>query len=151
MQSSSSLFPLLCGLQSLESGGNVGMGQTPNRTPSEHPNPTTQIGSKMGGEFTYPPKWDPQTVFTTTMCAAAPCSPFRMRSARLEPQVDATCRGLRAELCLETQVSCADVAVVVKTSGIPFWGIGGEFTTHFRTYFSGDWDVHWGYDLDFDP
>ena len=19
----------------------------------------------------------------------------------------------------------------------------GEFTTHFRTYFSGDWDVHW--------
>ena len=20
----------------------------------------------------------------------------------------------------------------------------GEFTTHFRTYFSGDWDVHWG-------
>ena len=27
----------------------------------------------------------------------------------------------------------------------------GEFTTHFRTYFSGDWDVHWGYDLGFDP
>ena len=27
----------------------------------------------------------------------------------------------------------------------------GEFTTHLRTYFSGDWDVHWGYDLDFDP
>ena len=27
----------------------------------------------------------------------------------------------------------------------------GEFTTHFRTYFSGDWDVHWGYNLDFDP
>ena len=21
----------------------------------------------------------------------------------------------------------------------------GEFTTHFRTYFSGDWDVHWDY------
>ena len=21
----------------------------------------------------------------------------------------------------------------------------GEFTTHFRTYFRGDWDVHWGY------
>ena len=29
----------------------------------------------------------------------------------------------------------------------------GEFTTQFRTYFS-DWiksDVHWGYDLAFDP
>ena len=28
--------------------------QNPNRTPSEHPNPTTKIGSKMGGEFTNP-------------------------------------------------------------------------------------------------
>ena len=26
----------------------------------------------------------------------------------------------------------------------------GEFT-HFRTNFSGDWDVHWGYNLGFDP
>ena len=41
------------------------------------------------------------------------------------------------------------MAVVVKTNGIPFWLVG-EFTTHFRTYFSGDWDVHRGYDLDFD-
>ena len=30
------------------------MGQKPNRTPGEHTNPTTKIGSKMGGEFTYP-------------------------------------------------------------------------------------------------
>ena len=28
------------------------------------------------------------------------------------------------------------MAVVVKTNGIPFWLVG-EFTTHFRTYFSG--------------
>ena len=27
----------------------------------------------------------------------------------------------------------------------------GEFPTHFRTYFSGDWHVHWGCDLGFDP
>ena len=32
----------------------------------------------------------------------------------------------------------------VSTNGIPFWLVG-EFTTHFRTCFSGDWDVHWGY------
>ena len=31
----------------------------------------------------------------------------------------------------------------VKTNGIPFWAF--RCTTHFRTYFSGDWDVHWGY------
>ena len=31
---------------------------------------------------------------------------------------------------------------------VPFWD---RSTTHFRTYFSGDWDVHWGYDLGFDP
>ena len=30
---------------------------------------------------------------------------------------------------------------------VPFWG---RCTTHFRTYFSGGWDVHRGYDLDFD-
>ena len=29
-------------------------------------------------------------------------------------------------------------------SGIPFSGFS-------VAYFSGDWDVHWGYDLDFDP
>ena len=38
--------------------------------------------------------------------------------------------------------------LLVKTNGIPFWG---RCTTHVRTYFSGDWDIHWGYDLDFDP
>ena len=32
----------------------------------------------------------------------------------------------------------------VKTNGIPFWG---RCTTHFRTYFSGDWNVHWGYGI----
>ena len=30
--------------------------------------------------------------------------------------------------------------------GIPFWLVG-EFTTHFRAYFSGDWDVRWGYGI----
>ena len=40
------------------------------------------------------------------------------------------------------------MAVVVKTNGII---LVGRCTTHFRTYFSGDWDVYWGYDLDFDP
>ena len=38
----------------------------------------------------------------------------------------------------------------VKTNGNYYLGVG-EFATHFRTYFSGDWDVHWGYDLGFDP
>ena len=32
----------------------LAMGQNPNRTPSEHANPTTTRGTKMGGEFTYP-------------------------------------------------------------------------------------------------
>ena len=40
------------------------------------------------------------------------------------------------------------MAVIIKTSGIPFWG---RCTSLSRTYLSGDWDVHWGYDLDFDP
>ena len=39
-----------------EHRNDVAMGQNKNkkRTPSEHPNPTTKIDSKMGGEFTYP-------------------------------------------------------------------------------------------------
>ena len=40
------------------------------------------------------------------------------------------------------------MAVGQNRFGIPFWG---RCTIHFRTYFSGDWDVHWGYDLDLDP
>ena len=36
------------------------------------------------------------------------------------------------------------VAVVVKTALGSHFEVG-EFTTHFRTYSSGDWDVHWGY------
>ena len=38
------------------------------------------------------------------------------------------------------------MAVVVKTIGVPWWGVV-EFTTHFGTYCSGDWDwdVHSGY------
>ena len=30
--------------------------------------------------------------------------------------------------------------------GIPCWWVG-EFTTHFRTYSSGEWDVRWGYPI----
>ena len=43
-------------------------------------------------------------------------------------------------------------AVVVKAVLVDSILVGiGELTTHFRTYFGGDWDVHWRYDLDFDP
>ena len=31
---------------------------------------------------------------------------------------------------------------------VPFWG---RCTTHFRTYFSGDWDVHWAQGFDPQP
>ena len=34
------------------------------------------------------------------------------------------------------------MAVGQNRFGMPCWG---WCTTHFRTYFSGDWDVHWGY------
>ena len=42
----------------------MAMGQKP-VPPVNIPIPT-KIGSKMGGEFTYQPKWDPKTVLTTT-------------------------------------------------------------------------------------
>ena len=40
------------------------MGQNPNRNSSEHPNPTTKIGSKMAGNSPTNQKWDPKTVLT---------------------------------------------------------------------------------------
>ena len=60
-------------------------------------------------------------------------------------------RGTSPRLCwfsLFLRKGFAYMAVVVKTNGVPFWG---GCTTHFRTNFSGDWDVHWGLtDFDFD-
>ena len=47
--------------------------------------------------------------------------------------------GLRLAYCRRV---FAHLGVGVETNGIPFWG---RCTTHFRTYFSRDWDVHWGY------
>ena len=38
------------------------------------------------------------------------------------------------------------LATCGKPFWISFWGIG-EFTTHFRLYFSGDWDVYCGYGM----
>ena len=53
--------------------------------------------------------------------------------------------------CLWAHWPCASVQLSLRNSaclavGQNQWyhfGVG-EFTTHFRTYFSGDWDVHWG-------
>ena len=45
-------------------GSSNGHGSKSRIPPSEHPNPTTKIVSKMGGGFTYQPKWDPKTVLT---------------------------------------------------------------------------------------
>ena len=46
----------------------------------------------------------------------------------------------------------ATMWLVVKTvQGVPMLVGIGEFTTHSRTDFSGDLDVHWGYDFGFDP
>ena len=46
----------------------VAMGQNPNRTPSEHPNSTTKIGSKMGGALKTP-KMGSQNGFEPWPCA----------------------------------------------------------------------------------
>ena len=45
-------------------GEDMAMGRKP-VPPVNIPIPT-KLGSKMGGEFTYPPKWDPKTVLITT-------------------------------------------------------------------------------------
>ena len=47
----------------------LAVGQNP--VPSANIPIPTQIGSKMGGEFTYQPKWYPKTVLTTTAISGA--------------------------------------------------------------------------------
>ena len=62
-------------------------------------------------------------------------------------QVPARHLAERRDLAMgENRLAQGDVLIWlrVKTNGIPFWG---RCTTHFRTYFSGDWDVHWGYGI----
>ena len=48
---------------------------------------------------------------------------------------------------IEQDESLKAIMAMVQNQWYHF-GIG-EFTTRFRLYFSGDWDVHWGYDLGF--
>ena len=55
--------------------------------------------------------------------------------------------GFASPPCSSLGCALQLIWLLVKTNGT----IWGRCTTHFRTYFSGDWDVHWGYDLDFDP
>ena len=78
-------------------------------------------------------------------------------SWQLVPVSDRADRALRhfgtPRLVLRPMEYKADVAVVVKTNGSPFWLVG-EFTPRFLEPIFSGWiesDVHWGYDLDFDP
>ena len=44
-----------------------------------------------------------------------------------------------------------DPVLILGHGSKPMIPFRDRCTTHFRTYFSRDWDVHWGYDLGFDP
>ena len=47
-----------------------------------------------------------------------------------------------------SQKSSLSASRVQKVGGWDPFGVGAP---PILVYFSGDWDVHWGYDLDFDP
>ena len=49
--------------------------------------------------------------------------------------------------CLLGCTSCGRRSIWLSKPMVPFWGR----CSHFLVSFSGDWDVHWGYDLAFDP
>ena len=57
---------------------------------------------------------------------------------------DARFAGQLAQCRFVATAFCGRKWPWVKTVLVPFW----RCTTHFRTYLSGDWDVHCGYDLD---
>ena len=68
----------------------------------------------------------------------SPKSPLTPRSAPRSPPPEKKHRGRQVRAWDEG----GHTKAVRKT-----WLWVGEFTTHFRTYFSGDWDVHWGYGI----
>ena len=76
------------------------MGQNP--VPSVNIPIPTKIGSKMGGEFTHPPKWDAKTVLTTTAISAGTFDSLRQRLVNLElPELAVRePRDGRASFCL---------------------------------------------------
>ena len=141
----------------------------PQRTSDSIP---TKIGSTMGGEFTYQPKWDPKAVLTTTAdmepvfqipiskqaivnhealsCNTwkrlSTCAEMKRISADTTPQSKAlgeeaalgsACRPFGCLRILTQNVRRIPFGRGQNRFGIPFWLVG-EFTTHFRTYFSGD-------------
>ena len=76
--------------------------------------------------------------FTYAQAMLVPFPHFPQENDKLQPGgEEALCQ--RFPLCA-SRCGCG----CQNRFGIPVLGIG-EFTTHFRAYFSGDWDVHWGY------
>ena len=62
------------------------------------------------------------------------CLPVRRLAGRKLPDADVS----------RSQKHCLGKWLwLSKPFSDPIWV--GEFTTHFRTDFHGDWDVHWGY------
>ena len=60
-----------------------------------------------------------------------------------ERQSKAGVRG-HGRICPLTSISSDSKDMAVGQHQWYHFGVG-EFTTHFRTYFCGNWDVHWGY------
>ena len=70
------------------------------------------------------------------------------QATALLPRADrAFCSGAFVSAKRRLRSGTSQMAVVVKTNGIPFWLVGAPPIL----VYSGDWDVHWGYDLAFDP
>ena len=93
--------------------------------------------------------------------AATPVFPARSswrRRRRGAPRTRSACRASRSAWRWPSRPGVVPLRVAMwamarpcgcgcqNRFGIPFWLVG-EFTTQFRTYFSGDRDVHWGYGL----
>ena len=71
---------------------------------------------------------------------AAPWADLRESRDVYDTLGDSSKRGLWQEVSGVSQEMTTNGRGSTPT--VPF-GLG-EFTAHFRTYFSGDWDVHWG-------
>ena len=109
-------------------------GKNPNVRPLFlRPNPTTKIGSKMGGEFTYQPKWDPKTVLTTAAKSKWPTPRGQesdRRAAAGAAQGTTGGQHAAAEVPGEERLSCGPSAVAERFQDAQSIGRKGSQEEH---------------------
>ena len=99
-----------------QKGRHVAMGQNP--VPSVNIPIRAKIGSKMGGEFTYQPKWDPKWFWQPLPCHCAKWTPRPPRT-KFRPKSKSRLAATGALASQPKRVPVAQAVFEPTTRGLP--------------------------------